>query len=89
MHQDIDYSLKIQNFKTFTETHDDDTALKYLSENDWNEGVIKKIKYLKFKFFRLQPKNFLMTFLEELVNRPLLKKFIEKKKDKFQGQEVF
>jgi hypothetical protein len=47
MHQDIDYSLKIQNFKTFTETQDDDTALKYLSENDWDEGVIKKNKIFK------------------------------------------
>jgi hypothetical protein len=45
MQQDVDYSLKIQNFKTFTETNDDDIAIKYLMENDWDEGVIKIIKY--------------------------------------------
>ena len=39
MNNEIDYSLKIQNFKTITETHDDDIALKYLSENDWDEAV--------------------------------------------------
>ncbi len=39
LNQEIDYSLKIQNFKAFTETHDDDIALNYLSECDWDEGV--------------------------------------------------
>lgn len=38
-YDEIDYSLKIKNFKTITETHDDETALKYLSENDWDESV--------------------------------------------------
>lgn len=36
---DLDYTTKIANFKSMTETGNDEIALDYLNKNDWDEGV--------------------------------------------------
>ncbi len=47
MNTDIDYTEKLLNFKTITETNDDEIALRYLQDNGWDEGVI--INYFIFR----------------------------------------
>lgn len=41
MNNEIDYNTKIANFKTMADIEDEDTALKYLSDNNWDEMVFK------------------------------------------------
>jgi hypothetical protein len=41
MNGEIDYSMSIKNFKTMTDTNDDELAIKYLSKYDWDETVLK------------------------------------------------
>lgn len=39
MNGEIDYSMKIQTFKTITETSDDELAIQYLNKYNWDEIV--------------------------------------------------
>jgi len=52
MKEEIDYNSKILNFLAMTDTNDQESAAKYLEENDWDE--IKAVN----KFFNANNENF-------------------------------
>lgn len=47
MNRDIDYSQKIMTFKSLTDTSDDEIALNYLENFNWDEEVIKILNKCK------------------------------------------
>ena len=43
--EDIDYTSKIQKFQNLTDNYNEEEALNYLQDNDWDEKVFSHYYY--------------------------------------------